>query len=665
MLAKIVTSIFEFAFRFIRILAIVITLSFVIYASLNLYFGVWTWEQLQQEAYDIFKYVIPGFLFSWWIYHSFIERVICFRNREKSKKVSADIKVAQKSGSGGSGKDSSTVGEAVLLTEYLIDKELNEMKEIEDVCYIYDFDKFKDVLTECGEIFLTADKRIINRNFTDLLRKNNAFIKPYYNRKQFDVTKHLRQWKYQNGKIVQDYNMKDGITPGGVPFLDLLYKYTMLYVQHSFVPNFILSNQSIIEKIDIDKKRIKKLYSKKYSQDYLKLKKRGPIPLPLRGVILETETAIFLGNVDKANESELKAINGIREFFTVARHILQDNTYYRSITQKTTRVMLNIRELFPNYMHVFRQQHKCTSPLRRFFLKMLCFFDRLNKFRVTIRSIMMKLLRFHVLNGERSLERISRRISYYIAKQKQLYNNGYIITYQGVYEDISEVGRSVKFPKLGVKLENNKGTLLYNAYGYKQYNRMSDSWGRYDTWYMNFIREEKEKDNPMHFNAVPNWETEKLNESDVEHLNYGPLYSMTQFMRDIKDDLESLKSKMFHVKTQNRKETSIPSFINLTDYELIDVAIDYGLRVETHKSTLGYYFYHLLTQSINDTYLNRSQMLIESGFDNLKYSEIRNLFEDLTVKNNIEIDLEKYPYKEWRRALESEVIKSWIAHKEI
>ncbi|KFZ27062.1 MAG: hypothetical protein KQ78_00837 [Candidatus Izimaplasma bacterium HR2] len=361
------------------VIAILLTILFVIWQySLD----NWSLDQVADFMIELVMYGLPILLFIIIIYKTFIERIVLWFNRKKSADVIVNklAKINQISGSVRSGKDSSTVGAAMIAREYILKRERKELSKLEHDLYIYDFELIKKWLNKNGKKFFVASEYRINLVFSEMIKENDCFIADYW-KKKIDLKEHFHSWKYRKDKYTPDVAFQDGLTPGGLHFLDMLKRYTILYMYHHYVPNFIMSNQPILESFEIIKKsgKIERLFSKKLSQDYFKLKEVTAIPFPKRGFIIETETAIFYSNTDKTEGEYFKDESGIREFYTTAGHILREEVFLYGITQSATRTLKALRELYPGYQHIFKMKFRSTATFSRSIIKLR---SQLKKFRI-------------------------------------------------------------------------------------------------------------------------------------------------------------------------------------------------------------------------------------------------------------------------------------------
>ena len=467
-------------------------------------------------------------------------------------------------------------------------KERKELKATPYQLYIYDFKRVNEWLEKYGKRFFVASEMRIKKVFVSMIQENDCFIDNYWINKGITPKTHFSTWKYKKNKYVPDVPFEDGLTPGGKHYLDLLYRYVLLYMHHYYVPNFIMSNQPVLESFTIVKKsRIKRLFSKKLSQDYYKLKEETPFPHPMRGFEIETETAIFYSNTDKELENEIKNTSGIREFHTTSGHLLREAVYLRGITQDPNRVNKSLRELYEGYIHVFRMKFKATSNFIRFIIRFRIFFKKFKILRIKLYKWITRKKQLHIFNNrlDRKIQLVRKKISYLTQKELKKWAKGYIIFYKGIYDNLHDVGKKVKYPTFGVISESALASSDYTSYGFKQTNRITDCFGRYDTHFMYTVREAKEIIYDMHFTQVPNWEQFKVTNADIQFMNYRVFSALlTIVQKEIKREEEKAK-KQRKSELQKRKKMEVPKLENLYKQEILSLIIDFGIDRADKVST--------------------------------------------------------------------------------
>ncbi|QVK21753.1 hypothetical protein KHQ82_05380 [Mycoplasmatota bacterium] len=570
-----VDKIKNFLDRLARILKQLLLIA-VIYIVYNLIIGTITPEQLLRMSLVIAAVVAVIAIVISLLYKFIWEYVECEILRKKSAQVLVDTKkipmVRQVSGDQGRGKDASTTASAILIRKMLIERDLERMEVIRDKLYIYDFDKVHDFLDSSyhGRKFIVNRETTLKQRFVSALRKKNSFLLGEYRESHSEeADAHILNYlKRKEGLKIY----RDGITPGGVAFLDLLLEYFIYYVRYVHVTNYILSNQPIIEVLEMDKNnKVKELLmSKKFKQSIIRIKEDNSFPVTHSMIVVETETAILNGNVDKAQEQYVKAISGIREFFTLIRHLLGEDCFYYTITQDPFRPIKAVRELQQCYMEVFGSTERCTSPVIRktlgIYIKILKLMNKINllvmkldrdkvedkfrgikrqliKTRNKLGAVLEKLKVFKII--KKAIFRNKKRISRSKEIQDKLDNNGYIEFQIGVYKSIKDVGKKVKFPKMfeGVILENESEAHEKRAFGFRLTCRKKDTWCRYDTKFLSIFRRYKTYKHSETFYNLINWESLSLNEKDIEYMDYGAFNNIMDPLIDNIVEFDSIEDR--------------------------------------------------------------------------------------------------------------------------
>lgn len=612
-----------------------------------LLFGVWTVKDVLTNFAKFMGYTGLISLFLVWLYYAFLESFLANRNRDKTAEVCVEEYglTNQVSGKPRSGKDSSTIGEARLINELELEKDLEELEKLRKILYIYDFEKLHKYIDLHGEKFLVSGKARLYRKFILTMKDNNFFLKDYYiEKKIIDPKKHLDELLIKKDQFVYDYHMNDGVRPGGIPFQELLLKYLLLYTYRIFITNYIMSNQPILESFDVeDNGKINYNFSKKFSQQYIRIKEDNPIPLPLRGVIIETEMAILMSNVDQQGQAAAKLLNGIREFYTVIGHILGERIYMFAIVQDAHRQIKVVRELYQNYIHVFKQETVATASMRR---KLLDFY----KFNVKVSNwTYSKLFRLSRKKSrlrpfyQRKMEKTHKRVSAIITLQERLFNEGYLVTYKGVYSSIEDVGKKVRFPRFGVKIEAVNEKIISPAFGFKSYIKISDSWGRYNTHYIKFLRDSKETRHKMHFNDVDNWTSMEPGTDEAIGMDYEALTDIIKGV--IESHTEDSKPENNKVKPKKR---AVPDYSNLSQRELLLTSLDFGFKFTSWNELIGNEFYNKLGSDIpgkvfNKLYEDEVQLLADKLLDQYP-------------------DAELLTYEQWQADIISFLETEWTTH---
>ena len=542
--------------------------------------GYWNMDQVVDFMILVAKYSLPGATALYILYKTIIEKIVYFFGRKKSAKIIAyDIpKNCQVDGPKRSGKDASTTGESIILREQLIKDYKKEIKLLKEKLYLYDFDKLhKKIALDIKKLTVGSEYKF-NKAYETLLVENNCFIHEHWINQGTDPKKHLNSWKFRSNKRIPDIAFEDGITPGGKHTLHLLKRYVTVYIRITYIPNYIISNQPIIEEAKVSKKTgaIKTLFSKIFSLDYISLKMKTPMPFPIGVIITETETAMYYSNTDKALEVYIKNESGVREFHTVEGHLLQEEAYIRGITQDKDRPNKTIRELYEGYMHVFSLDFYCTSDIFRLNYALRRVIQKLLIVRLKVKNhftIIKKLKPYRV----RKIRKHEKRISILHQKDLKKWAKGYIVFKKGVYSKIEDSGKKVKYPLFYGLKDSSSTNSAYSMHGFKQVNKITDCFGRYDTHMMKTVRDTKEQIYSMHFNDVPNWSSMKISVDDMDRMNYPSLGAMNQVYSDHKTEERNIARILRTKNLKKSQRTSLPDFENLTEQELLTLCLDLGI----------------------------------------------------------------------------------------
>ena len=114
--------------------------------------------------------------------------------------------------------------------------------------------------------------------------------------------------------------------------------------------------------------------------------------------------------------------------------------------------------------------------------------------------------------------------------------------------------------------------------GFKQVCKITDSFGRYDTWHMNSVREAKEIFINTHFVDVPNWSGRKMKPHEMNYMNYSIMDSMLKVPKDFVAEMLK-EDKIRKNKFKQRCEIPVlPDLIKLGIEELLTLCDDFGIE---------------------------------------------------------------------------------------
>lgn len=623
------------------VLTNLIVISLIIIWRLAL--GIMTFTELPLYLTEVMKRVIPGIIIFRILYGLVIENILCWFARKKSAKIIADgdevPKVSQVSGKLRAGKDASQVGSASILKEELIKRYKQELKKIIDKAYIYDFKKLNKYLDSHFDDFFVASKKAFKTVFINALKRNSSFIDEFRLNK-VDPKTHLNEWMFRKGKRVPTDSFNDGVTPGGIHMLDLLSRYVKVYIRINFIPEYVMSNQPILENVSVEKSgRIKNLFCKLFSTDYIALKKDTPMPFILGLIIIESETGIVYANTDKGLEEFIKNESGIKEFLTTEGHQLEEEGYMRGITQDKNRPNATLRELYQGYIHIFRMDFAGTRDFFRFNYK-------LRRFRRKVQQLILKILFKADRPGttrfkrflHRKYQKTRKRISKLHEKDLRVWAKGYLVFYQGVYQQINDVGKQVRFPITWGIRENKQKNTAYAQYGFKQFNRITESFGRYNTHMMNSVREAITQIYDMHFTEVKNYTSMDMTIEQMIEQKYPTIKEMNRAKIDY---VEAYNKELLKASKQRLHEQTEPKFVdlsNLTKTELYHLACDYGVNQSELRDGAIKNFIKLLDPFMNTSTVasmkvnDLVQLCKYIGIDETKIQNVLSSYQESYIK---------------------------------
>ena len=307
-------------------------------------------------------------------------------------------------GNRGAGKDTLISGMISVLRNDLIEKILDEMEEIEVICYLYNFDALNNYLDLNHKLFMVNTRAAFFKQFISMMEDNNCFIKKHYIN-NIETEKHINNLylvkKNINFEAIQNvkYQYYNGIDRKH--FLTLIIRYSMLYIRINYYQNYVITNQPFLE--------TPHLAAKEFCTDFIKINnKHSQWPWPLAGgvIIFESEADAFYTNVGKGNESVVDL--GIRNFKAFFRHLLGENSVWIQNGQRVKRTNKSLRELDESFISVIEKNIVYGGQKRIYFI---------NK--------RLSWISFWI-NKTPGKEKKLRKISELRQKIRQLENTGYI-----------------------------------------------------------------------------------------------------------------------------------------------------------------------------------------------------------------------------------------------
>jgi|GEM_PF-2526939 len=461
-------------------------------------------------------------LFGKWHVH---ENNVELTKKYVSEKIPRSMKVE---GSRGAGKDANISGMVTTLRSYLIEQIEDEMDLIETICYPYNFNQLNSCLDENHEVFMTNNKGDFFLEFIRLIKGNDCFIKKFY-QKDFSTEEHIKELYVMKkdpssgDSLKYKFKYDDGVSKKH--FLTLLIRYSLLFIRYHYLDNYIITNQPY--------KETETLPAIVFSTNYINIQKTSADWVwPLVGgvIIIETETDAFYPNVG-GKESAMKT--GMRNFKAFFRHLLGEEAIWIGIGQKAKRTQKTLRELDDSFVSIIEMTKVYGGEKRIFFLKKaIAWEDFWEK-----RSLLNK-----------SKERQSRRKSKAIQHIKKLQNKGYL------YFDI-KVSRSDEFTTL--KQMSLKQILRYDKPIYENYTvklcfRIKDSFGRYNSHYLEMIADKLAKKTKHQWQNLQRWDMDLT--MKIKHavtMNYPVLNEILGIQKTL-DDIEKKRKKLELEKKKER-----------------------------------------------------------------------------------------------------------------
>jgi hypothetical protein len=623
-----------------------IMLILILYIIWKYALGSWTFEDILVFLGESLKVLIPLVLIIYMNFRIWLEPLLLSQGRKATAKVIADVipKSAQVDGDKRTGKDSSQTGSSIILRLELIKRYLKELKVLREKLYLYDFKKLNKLLMEHGDMFFVSSKKHFNKKYIKLLKENNCFLDEYRIKHGIDPLQHLNEYRFRTNKRVPSNPFEDGITPGGHHMLHLLRRYILVFIRVKLIPNYIMSNQPIIEETKISKTgRIQTLFSKIFKVDYISLKMKTPFPFTIGMIIIETETAMFYTNTDKGIEEFINNESGIREFHTILGHLLEEESYLRGITQDKNRPNKTLRELYEGYMHIFQLEFASTRnffrlnySIRRFRIKLKLIINNL-KLRIFKRKFYQRLL-------IKKKNRLKKRLSILHQKDLKLWAKGYIVYYIGVYKKIEDSGKKVKFPILWGLKESKSAATAYSMSGFKQINKITDCFGRYNTHMMYTVREAKEQIISMHFNDAPNWTSLDIEIKQMEEMNYPTIHEMNKVHSDYEAAADKSKKSNRFTSLQRQHKFSSPDLKELTSNELRLLCSDLNVDMSIPDKILNDYKL-IIIEGLHKEYesFNYKEEAKFPELNLLYIKELLNLCSDFDIdRNQMDLQFKKY-----------------------
>ena len=548
------TNLYE-KLKTLKKILVFITILFSLYYLIDSYINYDFPHFIQKEFFLALK--IGAVVLSVVIYHQLFGKWHIHENNVEltkeyvSEKIPRSMKVE---GPRGSGKDSIISGMVTTLRKSLIEQIEDEIELIHTVCFPYDFDKLNQALEDNHLKLMTNVKSDFFIKFIEIIKENNCFIKEFY-QVDFNTEEHIQELytmkKDPKSKEVLKCQFKydDGITKKH--FLTLLIRYSLLYIRYHYLDNFLITNQPYLESDG----KAALVFSTKYI-NIQKINAEWPWPLVGGVVIVETEADAFYPNVG-GNESPMKT--GMRNFKAFFRHLLGEEAIWIGIGQKSKRTTKTLRELDDSFISIIEMTKVFGGEKRSFFLnKNIAWHD----FFVN-KSLTQKAKEKHIRKKSRTIQKIT-----------QLKNTGFL------YFDI-KVSRSDEFTmarQLSVKQILRYDKPIFENYTIKLCFRIKDSFGRFNSHYLELIAEALAKKSKKQWQDLQSWDLDlTMKKKHAWTMDYPVLDSMLGLDKKRAEEMKKLISETKKLEQEHRKKLEKAS----KEVDLVEQIIQEDLEEET------------------------------------------------------------------------------------
>lgn len=480
----------------------------------------------------------------------------------------------------GAGKDTFMAGASITLSEHFYEKTLQDMEEIKEICYIFDFEKLDQELLRNNKLFLSFSKEIIEHNFVGdseepgLAIYHNLFLKKYYIKSkkitpEFIVSDY---YNFMEDPVAYETEYATGVGVGRKHYLQIiLEEYIQWFIRINIEKNFIIANQPLMENLEegimarefsFNFLKTKKIKSKKSIMDP-KTKKRKMLyekvffPWKDRLILMETECGTWWSNKDGEIGSELTE-TGIRDFKAYQRQFMQD-FYWFQVDQASDRTQKLFRELDHGYAYILNRNEIEGGKKKNLFLNFL-----LNRYQKKIDKMKRKCNKKEYKKASRcqKFEDLQRL---YVASSKDKYKKKldkldkkyakkdfkpkYYIYQKKVSNLRNQIKRNKKDGYIVLDIcMSPAGTVTndYKAMALKDILAMDSipstfvgkfvfktrDCERYDTRYLRNLAEAKAKESEILFSQIKRWNKNfKMTKDDVKWMAYNAgndMYGITE-----------------------------------------------------------------------------------------------------------------------------------------
>ena len=484
----------------------------------------------------------------------------------------------------GAGKDTYMAGCSSILVKDFRQRTLNDMANIRDICYIFDFDELDQDLLNNSEYFLSFSHEKIKKSYLGdksnpgMAMHKNLYIKKYYLKQGINSTFLINDYESFEADIINSdspYTYGTGVCRKH--FLEIvMLEYIEWFVRINIEKNYLMTNQPFVENLEtglmakqfsfnfLKTRVIEKKIRDKESGKMITLRENIFFPWKDRLILTETECGSWYSNKDESVYNEIIS-TGARDFKAQQRHFIID-FYWFQVDQTADRTAKLFRELDHAYACILNREVVPGGKKRNAIieLQLMYYTWRLNRISLINSKNEFKLMNKYqkledlkemylassnekyrlkynkIQNKYRSLKRLNKIEKYndIISKLKQAYNNnqqdGYIIETVCISRTGAEPVDYTIVPISKILELKHKNITYVTQLIFK----ISDC-QRYDTRYMRNLAEERAYNSKVTFNDIPTWPTNlKMSQKEVEWMCYTTANKMYGISESTLDDIK-------------------------------------------------------------------------------------------------------------------------------
>lgn len=481
------------------------------------------------------------------------------------------------SGETGAGKDTVSAGISSVMSKYYYQKTIEEIEQIKQICYIFDFHKLDEDLSISYRRFLTFSKKKIEKAFIgDSDSPGMAIFRNLYLNEKYHIKAEELLQDYYNfikNPVFYETEYASGVRVMRKHFLELImFDYIEDYIRINVEENFLMSNQPMIEDLDkqlmakqfnfnfLKSKIIKKKVLDRKNNKKIEVQENILFPWKNRIIVNETECDTWWNNRNPNVNKSIKE-GGIRDTKAYNRHMVKDLMWIQ-IGQNAERTDLLLRELEHGYLHVYsRTEVENNIPfLLQFRLKYACkkIAKIEKKYNRNISNMDLQKIEdcrslYEASSNDIFLKKIEMIQKKYRPKE---YKDKYYILKNKISKITSEINNIKKegYIKLVVCLSKQpEHPAQYDVKSMREIMRditkvpttfvaeltfNTSDCERYDTRYLLTLAEERSSNTKIEYAECRRWSKNmKMNKEDVLWLGYGSANEMFGITEEEEDDI--------------------------------------------------------------------------------------------------------------------------------